>query len=397
MGNYVIKQGDTLSEIAKANGTTVETLAKLNNIQNVNLIRAGSTLKLPTIGNKAIASGAVATGVTSNKSNTNNSNSYPAFNYQQSDAVNKAYDALNTHLGTKPTQTEFQYNEQLNTVINDILNGKKFSYDLNGDALYQQYKDKYIQQGKMAMADTMGQAAAMTGGYGNSYAQSVGQQAYQAQLQNLNDIVPQLWQMAYDRYNDEKQDLYNQYGMLSALDDKHYNRQQDELANWMTERGYLQDVANSERTFDYGVQSDKWSSGYDIHRDAIEDALKREEIEYEKARDAIEDERWQKEFDALYGNKATETRDSAAVTGASLGAAVAKSVKTPTKEPVKVEAEKDTPSYDEIEDDLNAIIASGASKSEINNYLREALRAGYISQSEYQKLKDLYAPRGNTY
>ena len=42
----------------------------------------------------------------------------------------------------------------------------------------------------------MGQAAALTGGYGSTYGEQVGQQAYNAYLQNLNDIVPQLQQQA---------------------------------------------------------------------------------------------------------------------------------------------------------------------------------------------------------
>ena len=47
MANYTIQKGDTLSRIAKANNTTVDALAKANNIQNVNMIRAGSELVIP--------------------------------------------------------------------------------------------------------------------------------------------------------------------------------------------------------------------------------------------------------------------------------------------------------------------------------------------------------------
>lgn len=45
---YTIKKGDTLSKIAKRMGTTVAELAELNGIANVNKIRAGATIKLPT-------------------------------------------------------------------------------------------------------------------------------------------------------------------------------------------------------------------------------------------------------------------------------------------------------------------------------------------------------------
>ena len=125
---------------------------------------------------------------------------------------------------------DFNYLNQdwMDQVLSDIKNRKEFSYNLDEDALYQQYKDKYIKQGKLAMEDTIGQASAMTGGYGNSYAQSVGNQAYNAHLENLNDIVPELYQMAYDRYNNETQDLYNQYGLLLEDYAREYGEHSDE-------------------------------------------------------------------------------------------------------------------------------------------------------------------------
>ena len=134
-------------------------------------------------------------------------------------------------------------------MLGDIQNGKKFSYDVNGDALYQQYKDSYMRQGKIAMQDAMGQAAAMTGGYGNSYAASVGNQAYQSYLQQLNDRIPELYQLALDRYNMERQDLYNQYGLLENA----YNREHDTF-----NEGYsrLQDA--------YGIASDNYYKGGDM-------------------------------------------------------------------------------------------------------------------------------------
>ena len=121
----------------------------------------------------------------------------------------------------------WQYAQTNKDILEEYLGREPFSYDLNGDALYQQYKDKYIQQGKMAMQDTMGQAAAMTGGYGNSYAQSAGQQAYQNSLDNLNDIVPELYQMAYDRYNQQGQDMINKLSVLDADYNRGYTAAQD--------------------------------------------------------------------------------------------------------------------------------------------------------------------------
>lgn len=257
---------------------------------------------------------------------------YGDFNYnkyQESDTVKEAEAALNAQLSQKPGEYKSQWQAQLDDTINKILNREKFSYDLNGDALYQQYKDKYTQQAKMAMGDAIGQASAMTGGYGNSYAQSVGQQQYQKEMQNLNDIVPELYQMAYDKYNQEGQDLYNQYSMLGAQEDQDYGRYRDSVSDWRSERDYLAGRYDSERNLDYsmfdnernfaygqyaddrnfayGQYSDDKSYAYNEYRNAIEDALAKEQFEYQKNRDAISDEQWQKEFDARYGNKSGDT------------------------------------------------------------------------------------------
>lgn len=45
--NVTVKSGDTLSRIAAKHGTSVEELASLNNIKNINLIRIGQKLKIP--------------------------------------------------------------------------------------------------------------------------------------------------------------------------------------------------------------------------------------------------------------------------------------------------------------------------------------------------------------
>ena len=227
--------------------------------------------------------------------------------YKESDIVTQAQAALNAQLANKPGAYQSQWQAQLDDTINKILNREKFSYDLNGDALYQQYKDKYIQQGQLAMGDAIGQASAMTGGYGNSYAQSVGQQAYQAQLDNLNDIVPELYQMAYDKYNQEGQDLYNQYAMLGDRENLDYGRYRDSMADWLAERDYLANRYDSERDFDYskynnerdfayGQYADDKNLAYNEYRNAIEDAFKKEQFEYQKERDKVSDSQWQKEF-----------------------------------------------------------------------------------------------------
>ena len=222
---YMIQKGDNLTNIAKTHGVTVDQLVQANGIKNPNLIYAGSTLKIPTTPTISVSNGGVGVGSSGSGSSGGNSGSSE---FTPSDATKGKGelkdDLLNQYLNYGDISVD---DTTLDGIIQKILNREDFSYDLNGDALYQQYKDKYIQQGKMAMQDTMGQAAAMTGGYGNSYAATVGNQAYQASLENLNDIVPELYQMAYDKYVQEGQDLYNQYGIAS--DD--YSRRWNEELN----------------------------------------------------------------------------------------------------------------------------------------------------------------------
>ena len=150
----------------------------------------------------------------------------------------------------KQEEYKSQWQTQLNDAINKIINREKFSYDLNGDALYQQYKNQAMMQGQQAMMDTMGQAAALTGGYGNSYAQTAGQQAYNSHLQQLNDKIPELYQMALSKYQMEGQDMYDQYSLLAGQEEQDYGRYQDQLGNWQTETSRLQNSYETERDYE---------------------------------------------------------------------------------------------------------------------------------------------------
>lgn len=122
-------------------------------------------------------------------------------------------------------------NDQATAIYDKIMNRGEFSYDVNKDKLYQQYRDLYAQMGRSAMEDTMGQAAALTGGYGSTYSQNAGQQAYNAYLQKLNEVVPELYNAAYNRYNQEGQNLMNLYTMARNNADSAYERDYNQWYN----------------------------------------------------------------------------------------------------------------------------------------------------------------------
>ena len=137
----------------------------------------------------------------------------------------------------KPTYAG-TFDGQLADLYAQIAGRPKFEYDVNADALYQQYKDNYVQQGKLAMRDTMGKAAALTGGYGSTYSQQVGQQTYDAYLKDLSAVIPELYGMAYDQYKDEGDKLLTMYGLVGDQRDTEYGRYRDEMSDWQNERDY---------------------------------------------------------------------------------------------------------------------------------------------------------------
>ena len=171
--------------------------------------------------------------------------------YQASESVNAAQQYLQNVISGKPGDYQSQYKGQLESLYNQVMNRDPFQFDLNGDVLYNQYKDQYTQMGQQAMMDTMGQAATLTGGYGNSYAQTAGQQAYQQYLTQLNDIVPDLYKMAYDRYNQEGTDIQNKQSLTQGLEDSEYGKYRDTVADWNAERDHASDEYWNQYNADY--------------------------------------------------------------------------------------------------------------------------------------------------
>ena len=179
--------------------------------------------------------------------------------YTPGSTVQQAQAYLNQVQSRRPGEYQSQWDGELTELYNRIANRKPFSYDLGTDPVYQQYREQYQRQGRLAMQDTMGQAAALTGGYGSTYGEQVGQQAYNAYLQNLNDIVPDLYNAAYNRYRDEGTDLYNQYGLLSDRENQAYNRYRDTVNDYYSDLSDARSAYDSAYSRDYNQWSDQLS------------------------------------------------------------------------------------------------------------------------------------------
>lgn len=181
--------------------------------------------------------------------------------YQPGDNVTAARDYLDRVIEQKPGSYNGKYTSQVEKLYDQIMNRQKFSYNMNNDAMYQMYAQRYKQQGLQSMRDTMGQAMANTGGYGSSYAQTAGQGAYNASINALRDQIPQLQNQAVQRYNDETNRMSNMYGMANQADQTEYGRYQDRMNMWQNERDYAANRADSEYARDYGAYQQQMQAG----------------------------------------------------------------------------------------------------------------------------------------
>ena len=124
------------------------------------------------------------------------------------------------------------WDKELDALYDQIASRGAFSYDLGTDPVYRQYREQYQSAGRMAMEDTMGRAAALTGGYGSSYGQQAGQQAYNAYLQKLNEAVPELYAQAREQYDREGSALYDRYDLVRSRDVSDYARYRDRVSDY---------------------------------------------------------------------------------------------------------------------------------------------------------------------
>ena len=221
--------------------------------------------------------------------------------YQRSDRVNEYYEKTRKLERNKPDEFESKYEGQISDILDNILNRPKFSYtseDMTNDDLYKMNRDQYMRQGNLAMRDTMGNAASLTGGYGNTYASAAGQQAYDNYVSMLNDKALDFYDRAYQRYNDEGQNLYNQMNVVTGLDNTDYQRYRDTVRDYYNDLNYYNGRYNQEYGYDYGqyqdqVAADQWA----------------QEFAFQKQQAAQEQANWEAEM-ALARQKAASSGGS---------------------------------------------------------------------------------------
>ncbi|MCI5731198.1 MAG: hypothetical protein MR304_06620 [Eubacterium sp.] len=183
--------------------------------------------------------------------------------YTPSKAVTAAQNQLKATENAKPAAYNSKYGTQITDLANAIANRKGFKYDFTKDALYQNYKDQYTRQAQIGMQNATAQAAALSGGYGNSYAATAGNLAYQENMAALNNVIPSLYEAAYNRYNMDLENQRADLSMYQGLEDTDYARYRDEVGDWQNNRDYYAGRADAayNKDFDaYGanVSNKQW-------------------------------------------------------------------------------------------------------------------------------------------
>ncbi|MBQ2743672.1 MAG: hypothetical protein IJN09_03700 [Oscillospiraceae bacterium] len=197
---------------------------------------------------------------------------------------------------------ESQYNPAIDEMLNKILNRDDFSYNAADDPLYQQYQAMYRQEGDRAMQETLANAAASAGGM-NSYAITAAQQAgnyYNSQMANK---IPELYQLAYEMYLQDKASMVEDLGILQNMDNTQYNRYRDTMSDYYNDKnfayGMYQDAVNQgnyQQEFDYNRLLNDRNWNYQVGRDTIADNRYENEWNYGVQQDALENKRYEEEL-----------------------------------------------------------------------------------------------------
>ena len=178
--------------------------------------------------------------------------SYTPQTNQWNDTINALWDQVNGYgpfqdTREKPTYSN-RYDQQINDLLQQYVNREKFSYDYKNDPLYANYRKQYQREGQRATQDALAEAAAASGGIPSSYAASAAAQAQNYYASQIADKIPELEQLAYQKYLDDASLQQSKISTLQGQEQLDYAKYIDALGQY-----------NTDRNFDYGVYSDRYN------------------------------------------------------------------------------------------------------------------------------------------
>lgn len=165
------------------------------------------------------------------------------------DYKNQYNDDMKTYVDGKQEWTDMQnkaneYYGLSEKYMKDYINRDKFSYDINTDQMYAMYRDQYLKNAQQAQQDAAAQAAGLTGGYGSTYASAMGQQAYSTEMDKLDAKASELYENAYNRYQEEGQNLLNAASLYSSQAENLNSRLANDKAQFLSDAQLKSAYAN---------------------------------------------------------------------------------------------------------------------------------------------------------
>lgn len=153
-----------------------------------------------------------------------------------------------------------------------------FSYDLASDPLYGQYAALYQKWGRQAMEDTVGQASALTGGYGSTYAESAGAAAYGRWMDELGSLTPEFYDRALSGYEAERSRLRDNLTAAQARNSAEWERYRAARSDWESDRASAWERADEAAEMSYREYQDLLSYWLELAK--LENADYRWQREY---------------------------------------------------------------------------------------------------------------------
>lgn len=139
--------------------------------------------------------------------------------------------------GSAPSyENRFQQKQQ--ELLDAALKRDPFSWSKETDPQYGSYKKTYLREGERATADALAKASAASGGRPSSYAVNAATQAGDYYATKLSDVIPTLYQQAYERYLKDYQMKLSDLNAVNQQEQLDYAKYLDQLGQFNTDRNF---------------------------------------------------------------------------------------------------------------------------------------------------------------
>lgn len=167
---------------------------------------------------------------------------------------------------------ENAFAQQQKDLLDRILNREDFAWSKETDPQWSSYKKSYLREGDRATANALAKASAASGGRPSSYAVNAATQAGDYYATKLNDVIPTLYQQAYERYLDEYNMKLKDLNAVNQQEQLDYAKYLDRLGQFNTDRGFAYQ---------------NYADDYDRLRSQLADVQGQDQIDYARYLDEV--------------------------------------------------------------------------------------------------------------